>query len=530
MAKKASKNAPQPEGGKAFIVIVLAFFMMLTIGLGYTTYEFNSQIEGATASKTEAEKTTADAKKEIEFQKERVSFYKAFVGTATPDDQTTLGSLKNDAAIRQEHADLMQKVQSRVDAVAKAQAANFVNVPGGEFRVVPSDTVTWPWPDGGVLAPAPTPTPLVERLVELMAQKEMANRRATQQLKNVTELEVAMTAAKTAYEDEKKKLAAVAARLPMEAAAEQLKLQQEAAARLAKFDVDMKAYRVNKNELEGYKNEKIALEDKVRDINSTIKELNEKIAAKEAEKDDLFPFDTPKGVVENRRGQVVEINLGSADNVKPGLTFNIMPLEVKERGLQSRTKNIDGVSKIVPKGTVEVVEVLGPNLSTARVTSEIEPVREPIMKTDLLYNAAWRKGQADHVVFVGVFDVDGDGTDDTRQIVREVARMGIIVDGYYDLVERKWIGGAPTNKTNYVIEGEYPKIVGSDALLLLKTDLSNTISAAKKEGTDKGAKAVRHRDFFPRIGYTVNYDVSDERINQAANKFLRPREEKPEGK
>jgi hypothetical protein len=229
--------------------------------------------------------------------------------------------------------------------------------------------------------------------------------------------------------------------------------------------------------------------------------------------------------VENRRGNLVEINLGYADNVKPGLTFTVQPVEVKERGLQSRIRKVfEGnkeVQKIMPKGTIEVVEVLGPNLSSARVTEEDQPVREPIMKTDLLYNAAWRKGQADHIVLVGVFDIDGDGTDDIKQVVREIGRMGITIDGYYDLVERKWLMGGPSPKTNYVVEGEYPRPSAGDQLLTVKSELSNVIANAKKEAVDQGAKAVRYRDFFPRIGYKAKYDVTDDRINQAAAKFLK---------
>jgi hypothetical protein len=397
--------------------------------------------------------------------------------------------------------------------------------------VTPADTITWNWPAGGQLSDRPSPEPLIPRFVDLLAKADIANRRVIQQLNINKDLEATLKDAKADYEKEKAKLAEVAARLPQEAKMADAKREADFKQRLNEMETFLKGFRLNKNELEGAKNEKLALEEKIREFLEQIKDLNSRIAAKDAEKEDLFPFDTPKGSIDVRRQNIVEINLGSADNVKPGLTFNVMPIEVKERGLQSRTRTItigdQTITKIVPKGSIEVVEVLGPHLSTARITSEEQAIRDPIMKTDLLYNAAWRKGQADHVVLAGVFDVDGDGTDDIKQVVREIGRMGIIIDGYYDLIERKWVGGGPTPKTNYIIEGEYPKISAEDALLQLKTDLSNAIGNARREAVDKGAKAVRHRDFFPRIGYKVNYDVSDEKINQAAARYLRPREENP---
>ena len=60
-----------------------------------------------------------------------------------------------------------------------------------------------------------------------------------------------------------------------------------------------------------------------------------------------------------------------------------------------------------------------------------------------------------------------------------------------------------------------------DGLIKEKGDLINSISLARDEAKKKGAKVVRYRDFFPRIGYAVKYDVNDESINQAAAKYLR---------
>ena len=76
------------------------------------------------------------------------------------------------------------------------------------------------------------------------------------------------------------------------------------------------------------------------------------------------------------------------------------------------------------KGTIEVIEVLVPTLSRARITSEGDYIRDGISEGDLLYNAVWRKGVADRIALAGIFDTNGDGTDDIVKVVRDLKRNG----------------------------------------------------------------------------------------------------------
>jgi len=69
--------------------------------------------------------------------------------------------------------------------------------------------------------------------------------------------------------------------------------------------------------------------------------------------------DTPKGAIV-RVGQDRErvyINLGSADNVKPGLSFSVLPAGSTGRAGAAAAR----------KGAVEVIAVLEPHLSVAKV-------------------------------------------------------------------------------------------------------------------------------------------------------------------
>lgn len=244
---------------------------------------------------------------------------------------------------------------------------------------------------------------------------------------------------------------------------------------------------------------------------------------------DPFQYDTPKGKITRRLADnTVEINLGSNDAVQTGLTFTVLPPDFPQKGRQSRMMQVRApddrghyrtVEAFVPKGTIEVTEVLGPDLSRARITGEHNDVRDRVLTGDLLYNSVWRKGAADHIALVGIFDVNGDGTDDIQSVVRDLNRMGIPVDAYFDLKTKKWVGKL-TERTRYVVDGFTPVPSAHDANLEGKTELIKAMNAAKDEAKNKLIPVVSFRDFFGRTGYKVKIDVPEERINQAATKYL----------
>jgi hypothetical protein len=177
------------------------------------------------------------------------------------------------------------------------------------------------------------------------------------------------------------------------------------------------------------------------------------------------------------------------------------------------------VMDVTPKGTIEVVAVLAPNLSQARITSNPDPIREAILIGDVLYNPAWRKGSAEHVALFGVFDVDADGSDDIKRVVADLTRMGIVVDGYFDLETKKWVGQV-TDQTTYAVEGYYPAQFGGDALAAAKSVLDQALRDARNSARDKGIQVVKARNFFPRIGYRFREDITPDTINRAFNRYL----------
>ena len=62
-------------------------------------------------------------------------------------------------------------------------------------------------------------------------------------------------------------------------------------------------------------------------------------AGEQTAKNDAFQFDEPQGKIRNRLAEgIVEIDIGSAASVKPGLTFTVLPSDFPEKGRQSRMR------------------------------------------------------------------------------------------------------------------------------------------------------------------------------------------------
>ena len=129
------------------------------------------------------------------------------------------------------------------------------------------------------------------------------------------------------------------------------------------------------------------------------------------------------------------------------------------------------------------------------------------------------KKEGDHVALYGVVDVDADGTDDIQQVIRDLTRMGIVVDAYYDLSQKKWVGKL-TEQTVYAVEGYFPAHTGGDALLAAKSAIDIALRDARQQSKERGAKVVKSRDFFPRMGYRIRLDITPDTINRAYTKYL----------
>lgn len=191
------------------------------------------------------------------------------------------------------------------------------------------------------------------------------------------------------------------------------------------------------------------------DRDKQIRDLRDLVARKQGEIDQ-FQLRNPEAPPSMRtdwkiirmdtRGLNPYINLGSADHVKSQLTFSVHGL------------GLDGRPNPRPKGTLEVVNVIGPHLSQTRITSVKDRDRDPITEGDVIYNGSWNPNIKKHVAIAGIIDL-GDGRDTLYEFMRNLERQNIVVDAYLDPKDAA-MKGKISYQTDYLILGGEP-VAGS---------------------------------------------------------------------
>ena len=498
--------------------LVVSVLALLTVGtLYYLSLEEKATAEEA-KKKADAEKTAADGLKQ-EYQ-DKVLMYRAAVGVASQADLDALKNTSKKDKVVEEYKLVAGELQKVVAGLVTAESQK---MPGMPFNVPTKDVLDWPAGETGTFDAAPK-LPLIGVVVNAYGRQQLASNKMNTAIKEAAD--AMADAAKRGSQSD------AAAKAYADAAAKYPELlKAEVAATEARFNVELaKLGDTTKKYTDTMRASAVAEEElkiktaQAQSMAAGLKNQVDRLNGVAAEKEDPFAFQKPHGQITSKRDGTVTINLGSSDLVRPGLTFSVQPAETRTLGLDSRKVEYtapNGRKSIVikKKGTIEVVDVLGPNVSTAKITGEDSPIREAILPGDILYNPAWRKGAPDHVALYGVFDLDGDGTDDIKVLVRDLQKVGVVVDAYYDLEKSEW-QGKPTKDTAFAVEGAYPSNAAVDGLSAAKAAVSKKLDEAKTQALNTGIKVVRARDFFPQIGYKARLDVPPDVINRAYNRYL----------
>jgi hypothetical protein len=511
MAKKPAKETNVP------LICALVFFVLTTIAFGVMWYMQYSEQQ----AKDEAVKKAGDKEKaattEANDAKNELRIVRILLGIPEEKDIETVASETSGKA------KIDAKVKQINDAIAKSVGVE-------DPSKLPDRLKLWTMDDKGSAGQPPSKGYLAI-LGEEVNARNSANEKAEKAVKEY-HLEVEKyKAAESAIEEIKKSFQQVAADLPKKFEADLKAATDKFDSRTKDFTTRESAFREENTNLT---TEKQKLEREKERATRIIGDLNTqltKLALDSLRKQDKFQYDEPQGKVLRRLSDgVVEINLGSDVLVRQGLTFTVLPNDYPEKGRQSRMRIYripDGkgeykpVERFVEKATIEVMEILGPKLSRCRITNEAEPLRDAVGPGDLLYNAVWRKGTADHIALIGVFDVNGDGSDDISSVIRDFQKMGVPVDAFFNLKTRQWVGQIDP-QTRFIIQGYYPITTSAhDPKKDEKSKLIEAMNEAVKGAQLKGgAQLVNFRDFFPRMGYRVKLDVTPDKINQAAAPYL----------
>lgn len=535
---KAAKETSLP------VVVSLVFFVLTTIGLGVFVYVLYSDQEAKDTEVTKAKdevKGLRAAAKEAELIARAT---RVFAGAPEADDLSVIQQeVKEGDKVHQAIKKLADDLKKKAPELAKASADRFNSVVKAyadstandkdklldPAKVTAADIDVWSGEivGGQLQAPSPDKTALGIAVKNANYRNLALNQAAAKQVESDAAV-AQLAAASKVYKDASTLFAAKTDSLPKDFKAKMDELEKSLNAKTKSYTDDVDRYRGDIDKMTGQLE---TLEARKRFLEDDIKRLknNLDIVVSKVKPPDPLQYDEPQGKILRRLpNNVVEIDLGSSALVNPGLTFTVLPLDFPEKGRASRLREFRepderGIMKtrveFVPKATIEVIEVLGPALSRARITGEHDPIREAALQGDLLYNSAWRRGVGEHIALIGVFDINGDGTDDVENVVRDLTRMGINVDAVFDLRTQAWRGQLG-QRTRYLVEGYTIPVGANDPHQAAKAALISKMGAAREEARTKAIQIVNFRDFFGRTGYRVNPNVPEAQIARAVARYF----------
>jgi hypothetical protein len=475
MAKKA-KTGTKPKKSESSssgnsntgLVVTLIFFVIATLILGVFTYlGYTGQTEFQEKANKAAKDTTAANKKAEDEQARRIVFAIAS-GNDSGTDQTTLAKVKANEGYK-----------ATIDLLTK-----------------PGTGIVW---DANQERPKETYRDTIARLTKEKDQAVEAKNKANTDL---NEAKAQFDSMQTSLQNQLAKSKEDMRNAQLSHTQAQQKDHEWYAAQIERIDQESKSLKAEKEahrtDLQNAEMDKKKLEGRIDDLNKQLAYKNSLIAPPNS-----LEADTPKGQIlrVDRQARTVYINLGSADYVRTNLAFSVLPPSSTGKSAANRDR----------KGAIEISAVLEPHLSAARIISEASELRDPILPGDLIFNPSWNSGQREHVALAGIFDLDGDGTDDTQEVIRGLERQGIIVDAYVDLRDRTIKGPGITERTTYLVLGEMPKLSQSMANVRTEdnpiaqavTQIAEKVTELKNAAKEKGVQPVTYQRYLTLVGYPM---------------------------
>jgi hypothetical protein len=467
--------AKKKDGGesKTGLILSLIFFVLTTIILGVLAYAgFSGQAELQEIASQARKKETAE-KNLKEAQLAQLLALRIALGINAKEDQENLVNMLQQPANKE---------------ALDAEVANL-------NRAFQDRGIVW---DPALNKPRKT---ALEAIDDAVTTQRKAEQDLAKALKDAEQTKQELEEAVAKADDRAKRFQAQAAKSEAEKAeVQKQKAQQylDAVAKIDELGQDIAGLKKDRADFEAtVKKDKAKLNTKIDDLTLAKQRLEAKLPQV-----NLLDYDKPKGSIVNidRRSNLVDIDLGYADNIRPQVTFSIKSPDVVGKGAASRER----------KAAIEVVRVLGPHLSVAKFTDPGNPTRDPVMRGDLLYNPAWNPNLKEHVALAGIIDLNGDGQDDTFDFIKALEKQGVVVDTYLDLNDLTMKGPGLSDKTSYLILGDTPDLSdsGTGGLTDNKRDVRlreviEKISQARQQAKELGIQPIAARRFIAMIGFEV---------------------------
>jgi hypothetical protein len=173
------------------------------------------------------------------------------------------------------------------------------------------------------------------------------------------------------------------------------------------------------------------------------------------------------GTITGKHESFVDLQFTAQIQLLPGQTFVVIPanrslVEVveKEKALEKIHHERISLGPREPftdnemiKGMVEITAVTSRFTAEARITYQVQPVRDPIGKGDQLFNLTLSSGEKEHVAFAGIIDLDGDGRPDTEAFIDLLTKNNLVVDSWLDLKTGQIKGKGMNSGTRFLLLG-----------------------------------------------------------------------------
>ncbi|MDA8743587.1 hypothetical protein N9N28_03035 [Rubripirellula amarantea] len=192
--------------------------------------------------------------------------------------------------------------------------------------------------------------------------------------------------------------------------------------------------------------EKSVLEAKTELLSGTIDTQKKKINVLQNDR-----FETAQGLIRfvNSGGKLVTINLGSADALRPNVTFGVID------GDETRLQDAD------LKASIQVIKVQGPHLALARVVA-LPEIRNPIIPGDKIYSPFWAPGRRVKIALAGEIDINNDGRPDNEDIKGQIKAAGGVVAA--EVSPTGEVTGTLDATIRFLVVGEAPEVSSSATL------------------------------------------------------------------
>ena len=217
---------------------------------------------------------------------------------------------------------------------------------------------------------------------------------------------------------------------------------------------------------------------------------------------DTGAFPTPDGKIVSlqRSSDTVYLDIGSRQNLRPGVTFSVYDKE---------KVGPTGGDFSALKGSIEVLSV-EENISEARIT-EVTTI-EPLSVGDVVFSPAWSPGRKSQFAFVGMIDLDGDGNTigERDRLRRILADNGAETSVYID-DEGNWIDGDGNPEVNQPLDVDTemlvlghipdPSEVSDPARKQAFTKMREHLSEIRNQAERNGIQVRNLKSFLDLVGH-----------------------------